>query len=200
MTARERTIEVDGCRVTVRQAGEGLPLLLIHGVGCHAGMWAPIEAAWTNQQLVSFDPPGVDKSPARLRPTSITALAELSEGLLDELGLDRVDVLGYSLGGTIAQTPARLSPHRVRRLVLVATAPGWGCVPGRWRSTVHLYTPLRFLSRTYYERTIGIMAGGQARTNKAFVKQQAAERLHERPSILGYCSQVLAAGTWSSLG
>ncbi|MGK2237463.1 MAG: pimeloyl-ACP methyl ester carboxylesterase [Rhodococcus sp. (in: high G+C Gram-positive bacteria)] len=199
MTIREKMIEADGYRVSVRQAGEGFPVLLIHGVGCHAGMWAPIEAAWTKQRLVSFDPPGLGKSPARVRPTSITALAQLAEALLDELGLGRVDVLGYSLGGTVAQTLARRSPQRVRRLVLVATAPGWGSVPGRWRSMMHLYTPLRFLSRSYYKRTIGIVAGGQARTSNAFVERHAAELLRERPSILRYWSQVLAAGTWSSL-
>ena len=49
--------------------------------------------------------------------------------LLDRLGLEQVDVLGVSLGGAVAQQLARSAPHRVRRLVLAATAPGVGGLP-----------------------------------------------------------------------
>jgi pimeloyl-ACP methyl ester carboxylesterase len=199
MTTRQTLVRANGCQLVVRQVGDGPPVLLIHGVGCHAAMWSPIEESWTSQHLVSFDPPGVGKSPARLRPTSISGFADLAAAVLDELGLDEVDVVGYSLGGTVAQALAHRAPDRVRRLVLVATAPGWGCVPGRWKSMVHLYTPLRFMSRTYYEHTIGVMAGGQARTDPAFVERHAIARLKEHPSLVGYYSQVLAAAAWSSL-
>jgi pimeloyl-ACP methyl ester carboxylesterase len=163
-------------------------------------MWAPVERAWPDLRLVAFDAPGVGRSPGRVPPPSVGGLARLAEELLDHLGLDRVDVLGYSLGGTVAQTLARRAPERVRRLVLAATAPGWGCVPGRWQAMVHLYNPLRYFSRTYYERTIGTMAGGQARTDRAFIARHGAERLVDRPSLAGYYSQLAAAATWSSIG
>jgi pimeloyl-ACP methyl ester carboxylesterase len=134
-----------------------------------------------------------------LPPLSIEGLARTVEQLLDELDIDRVDVVGYSLGGTIAQTLTRLAPARVNRLVLVATAPGWGCVPGKWESMIHLYNPLRYFSETYYLRTIGMMAGGQARNDPEFVARHAAERLKDRPGLVGYYSQLGAALGWSSL-
>lgn len=138
-------------------------------------------------------------SPARFPPPSIEDLAQLAEALLDRLGLRQVDVVGYSLGGTVAQTLARRAPDRVRRLVLVATTPGWGCVPGRWRAMIHLYNPLRYYSKSYYEWSIGVMAGGQARTDPAFVERHGAERLSDRPDLLAYYGQVMAVASWSSI-
>jgi pimeloyl-ACP methyl ester carboxylesterase len=192
-------VEAGGARVLVRDTGRGTPVLLIHGLGSHTGMWAPVERAWPDLRLVSFDAPGVGKSPPRRPPPSIGGLARLVEELLDQLGLEQVDVLGYSLGGTVAQTVAHRAPERVRRLVLVATAPGWGCVPGRWRSMIHLYNPLRYYSRTYYDATIGAMAGGQARTDPAFIARHGDERLVDRPSLAGYYAQIMAVASWSSL-
>ena len=192
-------VEAAGARVLVRDTGRGTPIVLIHGLGSHTGMWAPVERAWPDLRLVSFDAPGVGKSPARMPPPSIGGLARLVVQLLDRLGLEQVDVLGYSLGGTVAQTVARRAPGRVRPLVLVATGPGWGCVPGRWRSMIHLYNPLRYYSKLYYDATIGAMAGGQARRDSAFVAWHGAERLVDRPSLAGYYAQVMAVASWSSI-
>jgi poly(3-hydroxyoctanoate) depolymerase len=199
VTARESWVDAAGCRVLVRQIGNGTPTLLIQGLGCNTKMWAPVERAWPQLRLVSFDAPGAGRSPNRIPPPSITRLARLAAGLLDSLGLHRVDVVGYSFGGTVAQALARLAPQRVRRLVLVATAPGWGCVPGGWASMIHLCNPLRYYSSTYYQRTIGVMAGGQARDDPGFVARHAVDRLAGKPPLAGYYSQLAAASSWSSL-
>lgn len=63
-------------------------------------------------------------------PLTMFDLAGLVEELFDELQLERADVIGYSFGGAIAQQFALQAPERVRRLVLAATLPGWGAVPG----------------------------------------------------------------------
>jgi poly(3-hydroxyoctanoate) depolymerase len=196
----EMWVQAAGGRVLVRRTGTGSPLLLIPGLGSHTGLWSPAERVWRDLDVISFDAPGAGRSPGRIPPPSVNGLARLAEELLDELGLDRVDVLGYSLGGTVAQTLARRAPERVRRLVLAATAPGWGCVPGRWQAMIHLYNPLRYFSRTHYEKTIGAMAGGQARTDASFIARHGTERLVDPPSLVGYYSQLLAAATWSSIG
>lgn len=203
--ARERWVRAAGLRVHVREVGESdgdgaVPLLLVHGLGAHTEMWAPLERALLpGVRLISFDAPGVGRSPTPWPPPTIGMLAELVEGLLDELGLEKVDLLGYSLGGTVSQELARWRPARIRRLVLAATTTGWGCVPGRWSSLVHIYNPLRYFSKTYYEATIGAMAGGQARGNSAFIQQHAADRLAERPGLLGYYSQIAAVSSWTSI-
>jgi pimeloyl-ACP methyl ester carboxylesterase len=61
----EEILEVAGIRVLVRVAGEGQPVLLIHGLGSHTMMWARVERAWSGLRLVSFDAPGVGRSPTR---------------------------------------------------------------------------------------------------------------------------------------
>lgn len=199
MTAFEERVELDGREILVRDTGgDDSAVLMIHGIGCHTAMWAPAEQAWPALRMVSFDPLGSGRSPATLLPMSIGQLARLAERVLDHLGIERVDVLGYSLDGTIAQTLAYRAPARVRRLVLVATAPGWGAVPGQWESMIHLYNPLRYFSAAYYRRTIGVMAGGQARDDPAFVERHAVDRMQERPFLLGYYS-LTAAATWSSI-
>lgn len=191
-------MDVGRSRVLIRDIGDGPPVLLINGLGSHTTMWGPIERQWSDLRLVSFDAPGVGRSATRVPPPSIPGIADVAVRLLDHLRLQRVDVLGYSLGGAVAQTLAVRAPERVRRLVLVATLPGWGCVPGRWSSLIHVYNPWRYFSGRYYSRTIGTMAGGQAR-NPDFAARHSAERLATRPNILGYYAQIAALSSWSSL-
>jgi pimeloyl-ACP methyl ester carboxylesterase len=69
-------------------------------------------------------------SPGTLLPLPIPALAGILCRLLDRLGHEQVDVLGYSFGGAVAQQLARAEPYRIRRLALVSTWCGWGGDPG----------------------------------------------------------------------
>jgi pimeloyl-ACP methyl ester carboxylesterase len=163
-------------------------------------MWRPIESCWGNRQLISFDAPGVGRSPNRLVPTSINEISEVALALLDHLGIEECDVLGYSLGGTVAQNLARNHARRVRRLVLASTSFGFGLVPGKWNSVFHLYNPLRYYSKLYYDRTIGPMAGGQARNDPVFIERHGTLRRMQRPNVLGYYLQMAAISSFSSLG
>lgn len=199
MNSRERLIEVAGMTVNVRESGEGPPLLLINGLGGHTAMWAPVERKLTGMRLISYDSPGVGDSPIRFPRPSVPVLAAMLDELLDKLELSRVDVLGYSFGGAVAQQLAFQRAKRVRRLVLVATLPGIGSVLGQWKSIAHASNPLRYYSREYYRRTIGTLAGGQARWNEAFRRQHGSERLVKRPHPLSYYTQISALSSWSSL-
>lgn len=195
----ESWVEIDGFRLLVRVHGEGQPVLLINGIGSHTAMWEPLEQSLPGVQAISFDAPGVGRSPATMPPPSISTLASLAYGVLRHLGLDQVDVVGYSLGGTVAQTLAREHPERVRRLVLAATMPGMGCIPGGWSSMIHLYNPLRYMSRIYYSRTIGALAGGQAKTDPTFIEVHGRQRRAHQPNVYGYYAQMAVVSTWSSL-
>lgn len=199
MTAAEKRLRVGGLSLHVRDVGTGPPLLLINGLGAHTAMWGPVERAWPGVRLISYDSPGVGDSPAALPPPSIAMLSDLLAKMLDQLGLDRVDVLGYSFGGAVAQQFAYRHADRVRRLVLVATTPGLGGALGEWKSLAHAYNPLRYYSRSYYERSIGTMAGGQAREDEAFRRRHGAERSVKRPHPTSYYTQIAVLSAWSSV-
>lgn len=195
----EEWVHLRGSKILVRRHGKGEPVLLINGVGSHTGMWRPVEGSWRDRQVISFDAPGVGRSPNRLVPTTVKGISEVALAVLDHLGIEQCDVLGYSLGGTVAQTLALNHPQRVRRLVLAATSCGYGLVPGKWSSVVHLYNPLRYYSKLYYEKTIGPMAGGQARNDPMFIERHGHLRRIHRPNVLGYYMQMGAISSWSSL-
>ncbi|HVA70349.1 MAG TPA: alpha/beta fold hydrolase [Acidimicrobiales bacterium] len=125
---------VRGHRVHVRVQGHGDPLLLLNGLTRPLESWDPFVHALGERTIVSFDAPGVGQSPLPLLPLSIAQLAELALSVLDEVGRDRVDVLGFSHGGAVAQQFAYQYPARVRRLVLVATSCGAGATLSGWNS------------------------------------------------------------------
>lgn len=199
MTASERMVVAGGTSLHVREVGEGPPLLLINGIGAHVAMWRPLEDALPGVRRISFDAPGTGRSPASRLPRTICALARLVTQLLDTLGLQRVDVLGYSFGGAVAQQVAADAPDRVRRLVLAATFPGWGGVPGSLGAMLALGSPLRYHSRHVYLRTAGIVGGGRARTDPDYVRDRWEERAERPPSLTGYTHQLWAVSAWSGL-
>lgn len=71
-----------------------------------------------------FDNSGVGRTQQLPAPLTIDAMADQTSALIDTLGLGRPNVLGWSMGGMIAQALAVLHPAQVRRLVLCATFPG----------------------------------------------------------------------------
>jgi pimeloyl-ACP methyl ester carboxylesterase len=73
-----------------------------------------------------FDNSGVGRTQQLPPPLTIDAMADQTSALIDTLGLGRPNVLGWSMGGMIAQALAVLHPTQVRRLVLCATYPGTG--------------------------------------------------------------------------
>src|SRR5205085_8852267 len=76
---------------------------------------------------------------------TIRELATVTLELLDAVGLEHVDVLGYSFGGAVAQELARAAGGtRVRRLVLAATTCGWGALPGDPVALLAMLSPARY--------------------------------------------------------
>jgi pimeloyl-ACP methyl ester carboxylesterase len=127
-----RRCEEQGTKLDVREVRSGPQVLLINGVGAHAGMWEELERALDGFRLIEFDAPGTGRSGSPVLPVPIATLAWMAARILDKVAAQRADVPGYSMGGLVAQHLALIAPQRVRRLVLVATSCGVGAVPGRW--------------------------------------------------------------------
>src|ERR1700729_4404720 len=120
--------------VGYRVVGSGPPLVLIMGYAGTMEVWDPrlVHALARHNRVVMFDNAGIGRTqplPGEQTATlTIDAMADQTSALIDALGLGRPDVLGWSMGGMIAQALAVLHPAQVRRLVLCATYPGTGTV------------------------------------------------------------------------
>jgi pimeloyl-ACP methyl ester carboxylesterase len=114
--------------VGYRTVGSGPPLVLIMGYGWTMEDWDPrlVHALALHHRVVMFDNSGVGRTQDLPQPFSIDAMADQTSALIATLGLGRPDVLGWSMGGMIAQALAVLHPAQVRHLVLCATYPGSG--------------------------------------------------------------------------
>ncbi len=202
MTTEVRSVEIDGqrLRVAIRPGRPPrLPLLLINGIGARLEVLEPFVAALDPAvEVIRFDPPGVGGSPLPPRPYRFTGLCRMIARMLTELGYDRVDVLGISWGGGVAQHFASFQRARCRRLVLVATATGTPMVPARPSVLVHMVTPRRHLDAGYLQRVAGDIYGGLARIDSAPVV--AAMQGGQRAGLSrGYLYQLAASAGWTSL-
>lgn len=195
-----RFVDVDGVRLRTSVRGTGRPLLVITGLGASLDLAEPFERAVAGHglQVISFDAPGVGRSTPYRRPRRMSGFARTIERMLDALGYEQVDVLGVSLGGGAAQQLAHQAPDRVRRLVLCATAPGVGGVPGDPRVLAALATPRRYYDPTYYRRIAGRVYGGEARRDPEALLTESMTRFIEKPSVIGYFGQLYAVTGWSS--
>jgi pimeloyl-ACP methyl ester carboxylesterase len=100
--------------------GSGAPLLLLHGWGASARIWADVAAALGDlRSLYALDFPGAGETPARVAVPTLDALADEVLAFADMLGLERFDLLGHSLGAATAALLAGRHPERIGRLALL---------------------------------------------------------------------------------
>lgn len=118
--------------------GQGQPLVLLHGWGMHSGVWQPLIKKLSAQYMLYLvDLPGMGNS-RPIEPYHLHALADEVAQVIPGVS----DVLGWSLGGLVAQRIALNQPDRIRRLVLVGSTPcfvnkaGWdaGINPANFES------------------------------------------------------------------
>src|SRR3954471_12022741 len=188
--SHEGRVTIGGLRVFYREQGQGHPLLMINGLGGNAEMWGPAERALARgSRTIVFDAPGTGRSSTSPVPLPLPVVARLLVRLLDELGHERVDVVGYSLGGVMAQQLARTAPQRVRRLALVATSSGWGSAPPDFSSLALISTPVRYFSPRLYKATSHLLDGGDRFRDPTLRHVQAERRNLHPPSVAGYAQQ-----------
>ena len=105
--------------------GVGEPLVLVHGLAYDRYGWGRLPDLLAERfRVVLIDNRGVGESDAPPGPYSVAEMAADVVGVLDELGIERTNLFGVSLGGYIAQELALTRPERVEKLVLCSTAPG----------------------------------------------------------------------------
>jgi pimeloyl-ACP methyl ester carboxylesterase len=107
--------------------GSARPLLFLQHFTGTLDNWDPAvtDPLATEREVILFDSAGVGRSTGKV-PTTVAGMAAHALDFLDGLGLDRCDVLGFSLGGMVAQQMERNRPSIFRRMILVGTAPRGG--------------------------------------------------------------------------
>jgi pimeloyl-ACP methyl ester carboxylesterase len=128
-TASTQYVEAKGIRFAYRRFGKtgGVPLVFnIHFTGT-TDHWDPAvtDGFARDREVILFNNAGISSSSGEV-PESIEEMAANAAGFIKALGLAQVDVLGFSMGGLIAQELALAEPQLVRRLILVGTGPRSG--------------------------------------------------------------------------
>jgi poly(3-hydroxyalkanoate) depolymerase len=180
-----------------RRKGNAIPLLLFNGIGASMELLQPFVEELKKTTVIWYDTPGAGESQPPPFPWRPKHHAQLAATLLDRLGFDRVNVLGISWGGMLAQQFARQFSARTERLVLAATSPGHLMVPARLSVLLRMSNPLRYFSPEYMQQIAPKIYGGSLRTNKLKAKEHASKM--KPPSVKGYYFQMLSLVGWSSL-
>jgi pimeloyl-ACP methyl ester carboxylesterase len=128
-TASTQFVEANGIRFAYRRFGKssGVPLVFNQHFTGTMDHWDPAvtDGFARDREVILFNNAGVSSSSGEV-PTSIEAMAASAIAFIGALGLSKVDVLGFSIGGFVAQEIAGQAPRLVRKLVLVGTGPRGG--------------------------------------------------------------------------
>jgi poly(3-hydroxyoctanoate) depolymerase len=189
----------DGAQLRYSVQGAGPPLLLTSGIGASLELTQPLRDALVRRSTIAWDAPGAGASSVPRSRPSLRRVASCAVAVLDELGLDRVDVMGISWGGLVSQELARRYPARVRRLVLAATGTGCTSLPGDLRVLPILLHTRRYSSPRFLEDVGARLYGGDVRRHPEILRRQGAVRLLHPPATAGYRWQLMATAGWTSV-
>jgi pimeloyl-ACP methyl ester carboxylesterase len=120
------TLATDGAQIAYRRIGNGRPLVVLNGFAATSADWDPsfIHRLASSNQLILVDNRGIGRSTDNGQPFDIAKLADDTARVIEALGIERVNVLGWSMGGFIAQTLALQQPARIHKVVLLSTDGG----------------------------------------------------------------------------
>lgn len=201
-TSPTRTIKVGDTTFAYREFGPStrVPVVFLHHFTAVLDDWDPrvIEGIATERRVITFDNRGVGGSGGRT-PTTVAAMASDAIAFIRALGLECVDLLGFSLGGFVAQAIVATEPQLVRRMVLAGTGPAGDIgkvTPRLLGDILHgLLTstdPKRFL---FFTRTPTGKAAELAYLDRL------TERTEDRvkpTSVRGIAAQILAIRRWAA--
>jgi pimeloyl-ACP methyl ester carboxylesterase len=163
-----RIRSVHGYRRAYRLAGEGRPLLLIHGIGDSSRTWEQVIPLLAREHLViAPDLLGHGASDKPRADYSVAAYANGMRDLLAVLGIDRVTVVGHSFGGGVAMQFAYQYPEKTERLVLVSSGGAGHAVSPVLRAvaTPGAYAALSALRLPFARLALDVMVDVLRRTN-----------------------------------
>jgi len=168
------------------------PILFFNGIGANIELMAPLAEWISDRDIVTFDMPGVGGSPPPRLPYRPWMIARMTMRLLDHLGYDKVDVMGVSWGGGMAQQFAFQHPSRVGKLILAATSPGTLMVPGEISALSKMANPRRYFDTQFMKDNFRTLYGDEASG-----ANDHTDRISP-PTRVGYAYQLSAMIGWTS--
>ena len=197
-----RTVDVGGTSFAYRELGTntGVPVIFLNHLTGVLDNWDPrvIDGIAARHRVIAFDNRGVGASQGKT-PDRVEAMAHDAVAFIRALGFDQVDLLGFSLGGFIAQVIAQKEPQLVRKIILAGTGPAGGEGIGNVTSvTIRdvIKGLLTFKDPKYY-LFFTTTANGK-RAARKFLQRLKERRDHrDTPlSISSFRAQLKAIHTW----
>jgi pimeloyl-ACP methyl ester carboxylesterase len=200
--APTKSVSVGGTRFVYRELGidSGVPVIFLNHLAANLDNWDPrvVDGIAAKHRVITFDNRGLGASEGKT-PDTVEAMARDAVAFIRALGFDRVDLLGFSLGGMVSQVIAQEEPALVRKLILAGTGPAGGegivnVTKLSYLDTLHAYATFKdpkellFFTRTGHGKS-------QA---KAFIKR-LKERTTDRDkatTIRAFRTQLTAIHTW----
>jgi pimeloyl-ACP methyl ester carboxylesterase len=200
--APTRTIAAGGATFAYRELGPatGVPVVFLTHLAAVLDNWDPrvIDGIAAHHPVITFDNRGVGASTGTT-PDTIQAMADDALTFIRELGLNQVDLLGFSMGGMIAQVIAQDEPQLIRKLILAGTGPAGGEGIKNVTRISHLDTIRALLTLTdpkqflFFTRTPTGRRAGQEFL--ARLKERTQNR-DEAISLRSYAAQLKAIHRW----
>src|SRR6202795_3884537 len=128
-SAPTKSVSVGGTRFVYRELGvdTGIPVIFLNHLAAVLDNWDPrvVDGIAARHPVITFDNRGVGASTGST-PATIEEMARDAVTFIRALGLDQVDLFGFSMGGMIAQVIAQEEPQLVRKMILAGTGPAGG--------------------------------------------------------------------------
>lgn len=177
---------------TAAKKSGNLPLLFFNGIGANIEAMAPLAEMLSDRDFITFDMPGVGGSPEPVVPYNAFLIARIAAQLLDRFDMPRVDVMGVSWGGAMAQQFALQNGERVNRLILAATTAGMLMIPGNPKALIKMADPRRYIDPDFMRKQFNTLYGGSSEGSEGHISRI------KPPTTTGYFYQLLAMFGWTS--
>lgn len=199
-------VTVGGTRISYREMSPGasrLPLVMLVHLAANLDNWDPrlVDLLSQNRHLILLDLPGVGASGGTV-PATLEEAGKQGAQIVRGLGYDRVDLLGLSMGGMIAQEVVRHDPELVERLILVGTGPRAGVGIDKVTPTTLRYMFRAALRRKDPKRYIFYThdAHGKAQAARVLARlgSRSAQDADKAVTIPSFLRQLRAIKRWGT--
>jgi pimeloyl-ACP methyl ester carboxylesterase len=200
--APTRTVTAGGVDFAYRDLGQTTrtPVIFLTHLAANLDNWDPrlVEGIAAKRHVITFDNRGVGASSGKV-PDTIEAMANDAVTFIRALGFEQVDILGFSLGGMIAQVIALQEPQLIRKLILTGTGPAGGKGIDKVTRISNLDVARAMLTlrdpKTYLFFTRTVNGKRSAKEFLARLKERTENR-DKAISLSGYRAQLKAIHRW----